>query len=45
LRLRFVADLSFAEIGAILGKREQAAKKSLYRLLSRLQNQMENDHG
>jgi len=45
LRLRYVADLSFAEIGAILGKSEQAAKKSLYRLLSRLQNQMENDHG
>jgi RNA polymerase sigma-70 factor (ECF subfamily) len=45
LRLRYVADLSFAEIGVILGKREQAAKKSLYRLLSRLQNQMENDHG
>jgi len=45
LRLRYVADLSFAEIGAILGKNEQAAKKSLYRLLSRLQNQMENSHG
>ena len=45
LRLRYVADLSFAEIGAILGKSEQAAKKSLYRLVSRLQNQMENDHG
>ena len=45
LRLRYVADLSFAEIGAILGKSEQAAKKSLYRLVSRLQHQMENDHG
>lgn len=45
LRLRYVADLPFAEIGAILGKSEQAAKKSLYRLVSRLQNQMENDHG
>jgi len=45
LRLRYVADLSFAEIGATLGRSEGAAKKSLYRLLSRLQNEMENDHG
>lgn len=45
LRLRFVADLSFAEVGTVLGKSEEAAKKSLYRLLARLQKQMENDHG
>jgi RNA polymerase sigma-70 factor (ECF subfamily) len=41
IRLRYVADLSFAEIAAALGKREQAVKKSLYRLLARVQSQME----
>lgn len=41
LRLRFAADLSFAEIAALLGKNEAAVKKSLYRLLARLQSQLE----
>lgn len=41
LRLRYVADLSFAEIAGILGKREDAVKKSVYRLLARLKSQME----
>ena len=41
IRLRYVADLSFAEIAAALGKREDAVKKSLYRLLARVQSQME----
>ena len=45
LLLRYVADLSFADIGALIGKSEEAAKKSLYRLLARLRGQMENDHG
>ncbi|HLB64071.1 MAG TPA: sigma-70 family RNA polymerase sigma factor [Anaerolineales bacterium] len=45
LRLRYVADLSFAEIGAVLGKSEEAAKKSLYRLLATLQEKMEADGG
>jgi DNA-directed RNA polymerase specialized sigma24 family protein len=39
--LRYVADLSFAEVAAVLGKREEAVKKSLYRLLARVQSQME----
>lgn len=44
LRLRFVADLSFAEIAALLERNEDAVKKSLYRLLARLQSQMEEKH-
>jgi len=45
LRLRYVADLSYAEIGDALGKSEEAAKKSLYRLLATLQERMEADGG
>jgi RNA polymerase sigma-70 factor (ECF subfamily) len=41
IRLRFVADLSFAEMSALLGKKEDAVKKALYRLLVRLESQME----
>ena len=41
IRLRFVANLSFAEIAELLGKREDAVKKSLYRLLAVLRSQME----
>ena len=41
LRLRYVADLSYAEIATVLGKRKDAVKKSLYRLQARLQNQLE----
>lgn len=41
IRLRYVAELSFAEIADLLGKREDAVKKSIYRLLERLKGQME----
>jgi RNA polymerase sigma-70 factor, ECF subfamily len=41
IRLRYVADLSFAEIAGLLGRREDAVKKSVYRLLARLKGQME----
>lgn len=41
IRLRYVAELSFAEMAEVLGKREDAVKKSLYRLLATLKGQME----
>ncbi len=44
LRLRFVAGLNFAEIGAVLKRSEGAVKKALYRLLERLGEQMEDEH-
>lgn len=44
LRLRYVAELSFGDIANVLGKREDAVKKSLYRLLARLQDEMESEH-
>ncbi len=44
LQLRFVADLSFAEIAEVLGRTEGAVKKSIYRCLDRLQRQLEVKH-
>jgi RNA polymerase sigma-70 factor (ECF subfamily) len=41
LRLRFAADLKYAEIGEQLGKSEDAVKKSLYRLLKSIRTKME----
>jgi RNA polymerase sigma-70 factor (ECF subfamily) len=41
IRLRYVADLSFAEMADLLGKREEAVKKPVHRLLARLKGQME----
>ena len=41
LHLRFAAGLSFSEIAATTGRRESAVKMSLYRLLERIQQQME----
>jgi RNA polymerase sigma-70 factor (ECF subfamily) len=41
IRLRYVADLSFVEMAEVLGKSEDAVKKSVYRLLERLKGQME----
>jgi RNA polymerase sigma-70 factor (ECF subfamily) len=41
IQLRYVANLSFAEIAQILGKREAAVKKSLYRLLAGIKSRME----
>jgi RNA polymerase sigma-70 factor (ECF subfamily) len=41
LRLRFIAELSFANIARLLHKSEDAVKKSTYRLLARLQSQVE----
>lgn len=41
IRLRYVADLSFREIADLLGRREEAVKKFVYRLLARLKSQLE----
>lgn len=49
IRLRYVAELSFAEIGHLLDQKEETVKKRLYRLLRRLKDQAdeyltENNH-
>jgi RNA polymerase sigma-70 factor, ECF subfamily len=44
LHLRYSAKLSFTEVAITLGRNEEAVKKSLYRLLARLQNQLEDKH-
>ncbi|MDD5371136.1 MAG: RNA polymerase sigma factor [Anaerolineaceae bacterium] len=44
IRLRFVAELSYREIGAVIGRREDAVRKSVSRLLARLQSQLETKH-
>jgi len=44
MRLRYVADLSFVEIGVCLGRKEDTVKKTFYRLLARLQDQLGVSH-
>ena len=44
IHLRYVAELSFAEIARTLQKNEEAVKKSLYRLIARLKQELEADH-
>ena len=44
IRLRCAAGLSFAEIGASLGRKEDTVKKAFYRLAARLQRQLEVNH-
>jgi RNA polymerase sigma-70 factor (ECF subfamily) len=41
LRLRYLAEMSFRDMARALKKNEDAVKKSLYRLLERLQRQLE----
>jgi RNA polymerase sigma-70 factor (ECF subfamily) len=41
IRLHFTAGLTFAEMANVLGKKEDAVKKSVYRLLERLHGRME----
>jgi len=41
LRLRFVVDLSYVEIADLLGRKEDAVRKSVNRILERLHVQME----
>ena len=42
--LRYVAELSFAQIAKTLRKNEEAVKKTLYRLIARLKSRLEADH-
>ena len=42
--LRYVAELSFVELGKVLHKSEGATKKMVYRLLARLKSQLEAAH-
>jgi RNA polymerase sigma-70 factor (ECF subfamily) len=44
LQLRFIAEMNYAEIGALLGRSEDAVKKQVYRLLNRLESQLEASH-
>lgn len=44
IHLRYVAELSFAEMARTLQKKEEAVKKSLYRLIARLKQELEADH-
>jgi RNA polymerase sigma-70 factor (ECF subfamily) len=41
IRLRYVVQLSFVEIAELMGRKEDAVRKSLTRLLERLYSQME----
>lgn len=41
MRLRFVAELSFPEMAALLHRRTGAVKKTVYRILARIKAQME----
>jgi RNA polymerase sigma-70 factor (ECF subfamily) len=43
LRFRFAARLSFDEMAVVLNRKTSAVKMSLYRLLERLENQLEAD--
>lgn len=44
LRLRYAAQLSFGEIARLMERKEDALKKSLYRLLDRLHSRLEDSH-
>jgi RNA polymerase sigma-70 factor (ECF subfamily) len=44
LRLRFVVDLSYVEIAALLGRKEDAVRKSMNRIIERLYIRMEAEH-
>jgi RNA polymerase sigma-70 factor (ECF subfamily) len=44
IHLRYVAELSFAEMAKALQRNEDAVKKSVYRLMARLKQELEADH-
>ncbi len=45
LRLRYAAGLTFGKMASVLGRKEEAVKKSVYRLLARIRGSMEARHG
>ena len=45
LQLRFVADLTFREMGEVLNRNPEGVKKAVYRLIAQLQEQLEVGHG
>lgn len=44
IRLRFIAELGYREIGSLLNRKEDAIRKSITRLLARIENQLEISH-
>jgi RNA polymerase sigma-70 factor (ECF subfamily) len=44
LRLRFAAEVDFAEIARLLGRKTDAVKKMTYRLLARIKSQLEEEN-
>lgn len=44
IRLRYVVELSFAEIGRILHRSEGAVKKAVYRIIERMRKQLEENY-
>lgn len=44
IRLRFVAGLGYREIGSVLNRKEDAVRKSIVRLLARMESQLEAKH-
>jgi RNA polymerase sigma factor (sigma-70 family) len=44
IHLRYVTELRFADIAILLGRSEDAVKKSLYRLQARLKSLLEQNH-
>ena len=44
LHLRFAGELTYRQIGTVLGKSESAAKMAVRRLLDKLADLMEADH-
>jgi len=44
IRLRYVVELSFADIGRILHRSEGAVKKAVYRIIERMRKQLEENY-
>jgi RNA polymerase sigma-70 factor (ECF subfamily) len=44
LQLRYAGELSYRQIGEVVGKSEAAVKMAIHRLLDQLQREMEHEH-